>query len=239
MYGIYDYDFKFESEEISLSVEKKGGFLKYVRFLKSKEIKENIEKILASDTGKIIVNPVEPLNLPREITNYLEIEFEPIIIEPNSFRKIYLKFPIEIGVFAATKKSIDVLDIFSLNTQKYSLYGPPDSGVICRWYKSDVFANIPKTDLLKEGVIELNLQNTSHEWVEICKVIFESYGMKIYYGDMVSMIATMKIINRMVAETDFINKPVKDGMKKALELYTARHIPVVERRRFLMEWGLR
>lgn len=237
MYGIYDYDFRFENEEISLGVEKRGGFLRYFRYLKNKN--ENIEKILASDTGKIIVNPVEPLNLPKEITSYLEIEFEPIVIEPNSYRKVYLKFSIEIGVFAATKKSIDVLDIFSLNNQKYSLYGPPDSGVICRWCKSDVFADIPKTELLKEGVIELNIQNTSHEWVEMRRIVFESYGMKIYYNDIVSMVAVVKIINRMVAETNFINRPIKDGMKKALELYTARRIPVVERKGFLMEWGLK
>ncbi|RLI78597.1 hypothetical protein DRP05_06765 [Archaeoglobales archaeon] len=237
MYGVYDYDFKFENQEITVGVEKRGGFLRYFRSLKNGS--DNVEKILASDTGKIIVNPVEPLNLPKEITNYLEIEFEPIVIEPNSYRKVYLKFPIEIGVFAATKKSIDILDIFSLNNQKYSLYGPPDSGVICRWYKSDVFAGIPKTEILKEGVIELNIQNTSHEWVEMRRIVFESYGMKIYYNDIVSMVAVVKIINRMVAETNFINKPIKDGMKKALELYTARRIPVVERKGFLMEWGLK
>ena len=238
MYGVYDYDFKFENEEITLGVEKKGGFLKYTRWLGNGK-NDIVEKILASDAGKIIVNPVEPLNLPKEITNHLEIQFEPVVVEPNSFKKIYLKFPIEIGVFAATKKSIEVLDIFSLNSQKYSLYGAPDSGVICRWYKSDVFADIPKTDLLREGVIELNIQNTSHEWVEVCRVVFESYGMKIYYGDSVSMVATIRIINRMVAETNFINKPIKDGMKKSLELYTARRIPVVERMGFLMEWGLK
>jgi len=238
VYGVYDYDFKFENEEITLGVEKKGGFLKYTRWLGNCK-NDIVEKILASDAGKIIVNPVEPLNLPKEITNHLEIQFEPVVVEPNSFKKIYLKFPIEIGVFAATKKSIDVLDIFSLNNQKYSLYGPPDSGVICRWHKSDVFADIPKTDLLRDGVIELNIQNTSHEWVEVCRVVFESYGMKIYYGDSVSMVATIRIINRMVAETNFANKPIKDGMKKSLELYTARRIPVVERIGFLMEWGLK
>ena len=237
MYGAYDYGLQLENEDVSIAVEKKGGFLKYSRFLKQKN--EYVEKVLASDTGRIIINPVEPLNLPKEITKYLEIEFEPIVVEPSSHKKVYLKFPVEIGVFATTKKSIDILDIFTLTNPKYSLYGPPDSGVICRWYRSDVFSDLPKTDPLKEGIIELHLQNTTHEWVEIKRVVFESFGMKIYYGEFVSMIAEMKIVSKVVAETDFVNKPIKKGMKKALELHTARRIPVVERKGFLMEWGLK
>ena len=237
MYGAYEYGFQLENDELFVSVEKKGGFLKYSRYLKQKE--ESVEKILASDTGRIIVNPIEPINLPKEVTKYLEIEFEPVVVEPDSHRKIYIKFPIEIGVFATTKKSINILDIFSLNNPKYSLYGPPYSGVICRWYKSEVFPDIPKTDMLKEGVIELHLHNLTGEWVEIKRVVFESYGMKIYYGDFVSMVANMRILSKVVAETSFVNRPIKKGMKESLKLHTARRIPVVEKMGFLMEWGLK
>jgi hypothetical protein len=62
--------------------------------------------------------------------------------------------------------------------------------------------------------------------------------MKIYYSDsLVAMRASMKIIPRRLAETDFQDAPLLTGMTKSLELYTSRKLPVVPAK-FVMEAGL-
>jgi hypothetical protein len=238
VYGNYNIiDFSISNEEIEMKIEKRAGFFSYQRIIKKSG--DRAEKIVLADDGHVIVNPVEPVNLPREVTSYLQIEFEkPVLVEPHGKKKIYVKFPIEVGVFIAGKRSIEVADIFTLTKPKYTLYGNPRNGVICRYWKSDIYPEIPKTNSLIEGVIELNIENEDDEWIEVRRVVFNAVGMKIYYDQkLVSMRASMKILSPVLAETDFFTKAIRDGMKKSLELYTARRI-VVPTGKFVMEMGL-
>lgn len=86
--------------------------------------------------------------------------------------------------------------------------------------------------------MELIIRNTTSRVMEITMAVFNPYGMKIYYSDdMVSVRAEMKIFSETVAETDFVNSPLKKGMKKSIKLYTARKLPGVSSK-FTMEAGL-
>ncbi|MDN7024130.1 DUF432 domain-containing protein [Methanoculleus sp. FWC-SCC1] len=233
MFGRYDYSFHFTYDGIDVGIDQQDGLLVYRRDCGGQQY----ERILASETGGVVVNPVEPLNLPKEVTNFLQIEFDPIVIEPLSTTRVYLTFPVEIGIFLEARRDMEVLDIFGLNHQKYTLYGPPNGGVIARWHRSRVSAAMPEVEPLREGVLELRLRNMHREWVEVSRAVFESYDMKIYYNDFVGMTAEMRILNKNLAETDFIDAPLTPGMKKSVELYTAREIPVIKKG-YLMAWGL-
>ena len=72
MYGYYDPPFSVEQEGISISVEKTGEGWTYKRTFGNDEV----EKLILGDRKRIIINPVEPLNTPKEITPNLLIEFE-------------------------------------------------------------------------------------------------------------------------------------------------------------------
>lgn len=239
MYGSFDYSFHYKNDVITVGIERNGEFYRYFRQFTGNK---RIEKILLSNSGRIVVNPVEPLNLPQEVTKYLEISFDPIFIEPLGKKEFYLTFPIEIAVFVAAKNDIEVLDIFSLSTPKYSLYGPPNGGVITRWHHSRIFSSIPEIDHNREGILSFSIENGTKEWVQVSRAVFESYGMKIYYGTPeqgkpVSMMTRMRIATKMMADTEFFDKPLLEGMAKSVELHTARDIPTVKRF-FTMEWGL-
>ncbi|KQC04206.1 MAG: hypothetical protein APR53_03575 [Methanoculleus sp. SDB] len=234
MYGRYEYDYHYSDERIHAGIVRNRGYHTYTRKISGMD---TVEKRILSDEGRIIVNPVEPLNLPSEITNLLEIEFDSLLIEPFGKKEIYLTFPIEIGVFIAAKKNIQVLDIFSFSPPKYSLYGPSNGGDITRWWHSDVFDSIPDVNRDLQGVMQLTIDNTHREWIEVSRAVFEGYGMKIYFGDIVSMVARLKIINRRLAETEFYDTPLTDVQSKALELYTARELHVVKRT-YEMDWGV-
>jgi hypothetical protein len=235
MFGCYDIPFELEKEGIALSIENEGKGLVY----RSACAGARLEKILLAKTGEVFINPIEPLNKPKELTSNLLIEFEKaLLIEPEATRKIFITYPIEIGVLISTKTAVEVLDIFTLVRQKFTLYGDPRSGVICKYWVSNVYSSIPSINPLHEGIIELSITNTTKRWVTVTKAIFNAYGMKIYYrDDLVAMKASMKIVNGSIAETDFFDAPLEPGMKKSLELYTVRQ-PVVTTTKFIMEAGL-
>jgi len=232
MFGRYRGSFRREWGDILVEAESVDGLLTYRRRCGG----QTFERILVLNTGEVIINPVEPVNLPRDITDFLLMEFSPMMIEPGATQTVYLKFPVEIGVFVESAKDIEVLDVFARGSQKYTLYGSPTNGVIARWYRSAVYPEIPPVEFFCEGVMELSIHNASHEWVEVSCAVFESTDMKLYYGDFVAASAKMKILGPSLAETDFIDAPLQTGMVKSIELYTARKIPVINRG-YLMEWG--
>lgn len=200
---------------------------------------EEIEKVLLIEKGQVLINPIEPQQIPKTLTPYFLIEFEkPVIVEPRERKRIYLKFPIEIGVFVMGPDDYRVLDVFTLVKQKFTLYGDVREGVICEHWKSSVTQTVPEVDPLREGVVELFIHNATPRWAELNQVVFNAYGMKIYYGpSMVSMRANMKVNTPVVAEVDLMDSPMYKDMTKSLEMYTARKIKMPTTK-YVMEWGL-
>ena len=143
MFGRYKGTFRRESGEILVEVEEDDGLLTYRRRCGG----DKFERILIATMAEVIINPVEPVNLPKDITNFLMIEFPPVMIEPGASRTVYLKFPVEFGVFVESARDIEVVDIFAPTTQKYTLYGTPSRGLIARWYGSEVYTEFPEVDL--------------------------------------------------------------------------------------------
>jgi hypothetical protein len=237
MFGHYTIPLELACEGISLSLEKDGESFIYT----SSCAGVHVEKILLADRGEVLINPVEPMHKPKELTSSLLVEFEkPILVDPEARKRIFVTYPIEIGVFISTNTAVfEVLDVLTLALQKFTLYGNPRSGTICRYWKSNVYSSLPSMEPLHEGVIELRITNTTKEWVKVTKAVFSAYGMKMYYStDLVAMKATMKIMHGGLAETGFIDAPLERGMKKSLELYTARKLPMVAIPKFVMEAGL-
>ena len=234
MYGRYDRAFSITEEKISLRIDSGSSLPEYVRECGG----TRTGKHLASEYDAIHIHPVEPVNLPQEITHYLEISFPPIVIPPAAKKKFYVTFPVEIGVFFEMKNEMNILDIFSLVPTKFSLYGLPSTGVITRWYRSGIFSDIPATDLHREGVLELTLINSSATTADVSRAVFDSYGMQIFYGDRVSMTATMEIMSPLIASTTFTGLPPDGCPNRSIDLYAARKFAIGPRKSFFMESGM-
>ncbi len=258
MYGIHTLPFSISNEDIALSFQKDNEFVRYKReykkshlrkltltnvdeqtLAKTKYFEDRESSVLLFEGDEISIQPIEPLNKPLYVSNYLEISFkEKIVIFPKAQEKIFLRFPIEIGIFVPYKKKEKLVDIITFSTQKYTLYGPLDQGFICRYWESGVYRSVPECNPLVEGVMELSIKNDTGETLEVGKAIFNSPGMKIYFNkDIVSMRSSMKIISRTLAETAFRDEPLVKGMKKSVEFYLQKNIPIVSKK-MLMEWGI-
>ena len=234
-FGTHRFPFKIGTEDFSISVEKETNSFIYKR----ERGKDKIEKILLVDSGEMLINPVEPVNLPKKVTTHLLVEFDKtVLVGPKEKKNIILSFPVEIGVFLTSAKGPKMLDVFSLVEPKYTLYGHQKKGVLCRYWKSEVYIFQPEFHPFYKGVLELIITNTTSRWFELTKVVLNVYGMRIYYSpQLVSVKAEMKITRLGIAEVVCRDTPLKKGMKKSVEIYTSVSLPGVQTK-FLMEEGL-
>ncbi|KPL19645.1 MAG: hypothetical protein AMJ92_02260 [candidate division Zixibacteria bacterium SM23_81] len=234
-YGRHNLPVSLSREGFSISIDQVGDTWLYQRECDG----DRVEKKLLTSINMVLINPVEPLNRPKEITSYLLVEFErPLMIEPGVKRRIFVTFPIEIGVFMSSKRGFEIIDILTMQKQKFTLYGNPRTGVICKYWKSSIHATEPQVDPIRQGVMRLNVSNVSDHWVEVTRAVFNAFGMKLFYStDLVAMKATMKILGKYMAETDFSNSPLRKDMTNSLELYTSRKL-IVTAPKFIMEQGI-
>lgn len=235
MFGSYEIPVSIQKEELSLMLEKGDGILNYRREFGD----ERVDKLILAEKGELIINPVEPLNKPKKITPYLLVEFDKsLVVEPKTSKNIFLTFPIEVGVFINGGRSLEILDVFSMTRQKYTLYGSPRGGYICKWWETKPYASIPMVMRNQEGIMSLNIMNETNNWTTITKAVLNAYGMKIYYNnDFTSIKAKMIITSRVIAETDFINSPLVKKMTKSLELYTVSKLSITSTK-FIMSEGI-
>lgn len=233
MFGKYSIPLRVEADDILVTAEKKNGYILYQR--KCQE--EEKEKVLLAKSTEILINPVEPINKPKEITHYLLISLDtPVVVEPESTHKIFLTFPVAVGVFIKRSRDYDILDIFTLASQKYTLYGNPQRGIICRYWKSPVYTEAPDIQSYQLGVMALSIKNTTEKWVSVSRAVFNAYGMKIHYSDsLVSMKASMRVLGENHAETLFSSTAFQKDMKKSLELYTVRKLSILSSTYIMME----
>ena len=236
-YNIYNIPLHIEHEGLSISVTHKGDSLHYHRVYGG----EKLEKIILTANGNILFNPVEPINKPKEITPFFLIQFEQsLTIKPRETNDVMVTFPVEIAcILVAEEQNYNVLDIFAMAEQKYSLYGTPKSGLICRYWKSHVHtAAPPSPNPLREGVMRLSIRNTTPRWIEVTQAVFSANEMKIYYDYKGAYVnAYMKLLSETTAETGFNNTPPENRLEKSLELLASRKMIMSEPKQ-LMEEGL-
>jgi hypothetical protein len=236
MFGSVTCPGTYECKEHGFRIEQDGGFLVYRR--KSGNI--FVEKRIPQHGTSIVVHPVEPINLPREVTRCLEIVFPPVLMAPESHQTVFLTFPLECGVFLRTDEDYQLLDVFSRCIPKYSLYGAPESGVITRYHESDISDLEKKPDHTRNGILRLEIRNESRGWVEVSHTVFDSYFMPIYFDTVAGIVGEMKIYSRQMAQTNILDRKVREGMEPALPIIRARKIMNIdlERKGFLMEHGV-
>ena len=222
MFGNQGIPSEFKINGITINISKEKGKVIYRRLTEE----DLIEKVVLGDVTEVLFTPVEPLNLPKRLTPYLLIQMDnSILIGPRSRSNIYLKFPIEIGCFLQNDDAYQMIDVFTNSKSKFTLYGHFKSGVICKYWESAQYNKLPVCDPLNEGVLKLNLDNRTDEWVEISKVVLNAFNIKMYYTEkLVSLNAEMVIKGPEMAEVDIRDKPLKKGMNRGIEVFSPRKL---------------
>lgn len=219
-YGKFPIDYALNFAGLTLSLELKTGLYNYKRALGDWKTEINV----SIDGGHMMIHPVEPLNLPDDLTDFLEITFDPIKIEPSGKCVVFVTMPIEIGIFLESKTgSVDILDIVSYVYPKYSLYGSSNRGVITRIHQSKVYFMPPSVKNFEAGLLKLEIENRSSEWATVGRVIIYQKGLSLYYDDeLVSASAEITIISPDVAVVTGTNSPLRPEMSPSNRLFKNR-----------------
>jgi len=234
VFGRHTIPFRLEDSGISIETRRDGHFTLYERV----SLSERVEKRLGFTEGFLTINPVEPVNLPQEITGAVEFHFTPIAVMPLSEVEVFLTFPVETGVFSGTGDNFTLIDVFSLAQPKYSLYGSPERGIITRHVETGVSNDVPTVNPLEEGVLSLRIRNAGRDWVWVSRAVFESSSLRIFYGPHAAMSAEMVVYSRLLGETWVSKTPPAKGMQEALRVYQTRRSLIPEKPSYLMEYGV-
>ncbi len=236
MFGTIDVPASIDMEPLHLKLDPIKGAVAYHRSLADDVVDK---KILMKRKKSFFVNPVEPTSTPASICTHVLLDLEqPVVIEPQSDCSVHLTFPLEIGVFVAGRKTRKLIDVFSLTPQKYTLYGQPTGGLICRYWRSGVHMSLPEAEKTKEGILDLNIVNDTVNWCQITKTVFSAYHMKLFFNDeMVFMKGRMKVVDTITAETRIEKTSNRAGMKSSVEIHSLSKLSIATSA-FTMEHGL-
>ncbi|RNJ75636.1 MAG: DUF432 domain-containing protein [Nitrosopumilus sp. H8] len=130
------------------------------------------------------VAPIRPLNHPARRTSHMYLEFDrEIYLGKDSAASIYVHCPIEIGVFLAGDSGRDSLDWISCNKDdsRFGLYGPPDTGVLCKYAQAPLATGYGDSRPYADGVMKIVLENTLKTGQTVRKVVFPITDNSLYY----------------------------------------------------------
>ena len=187
-YGKYSIDDSLELSfpNVTIRIKKIGkNTFSYDKIDSEEKMIEKIIPISSSILG-IEVAPIRPLNYPARRTNYLYLDLEsPIFLSSGSSAIVFINCPIEIGIFLIHDGVPESLDWFTCNSldSRFCLYGPPESGTLCKYAHSDIVESHDSSIPYVNGVLEINLKNGLSRGYTISNLVFPISEHSLYYND--------------------------------------------------------
>lgn len=140
------------------------------------------ESTIISDKQDVVIGvfPIPPLRTPRTVAKNVYLKFKShIVLDQKSESVVYAKIPVEIGVYRQSEDEELLLDAFSLARQQFALYGPPDTGIVCRFKESEIGTDEGKMDVKKyeEALLRIRISNMVDNVVKIGRVIIPMEGV--------------------------------------------------------------
>ena len=140
-----------------------------------------------SNSLKIELAPILPLNLPAKKTNdlmFLRLQKQ-VFVSKKSKLDILVQFPIEIGVFVVDDSgSFDFFDCFTCEPMhsRFALYGTPEKGNLCMYSKVALLSKHEPQDYVF-AIMKATIDNPLEKGVQIGKFVFPVTYHDIYYKD--------------------------------------------------------
>lgn len=107
------------------------------------------------------------------------------------------------------------MDAFSLTPPKYALYGPPETGYICRYHKSTVTPTGGAAEY-EEAIAITRFENNLQDWITVNKIVMDAYMVDLYLKDDTPYLedASMMIESENTANIYLHNKPPLPNLKE-------------------------
>jgi len=211
-FGIFSIkdDLSFQIKDHSIHLEKIGSNSYLYQRKKDDQIISERTIFFQSPEEELAIYPTRPISQPQPLSHHILIKIDPpIVIPPRTNVTHNLLMPIEIGVFTTHGVTNNhLIDSFSLSNPKYALYGLPETGYICRYYKSNSRLNT-KAEKYLEALIIMKFENSLDEWASVQKIVMDAYMVDFYLkeDDVYLEDSNMVIENGNIASVYLNNKP--------------------------------
>ncbi len=186
--------------DCSAAAERTGRNIVYTR--RCRGIGE--KKLYLAGAERLVVKPIYPVLYPKHFTTYILIHLSPPIhIAPRAWTTVYIEVPVDIAVYAYTGRReeggleklaaplraigaapetqwFSIIDVFPVDRVKYTLYGPPENGVLARHHVSRPMDE-PGEARPGAAYARLVLRNRIDEWVTVTRVLYDSRRLRLGY----------------------------------------------------------
>lgn len=159
-------------EEYELIVKKQNDYILYEKGFKDSIQKRMIFKDHEKDKDFLGIFPIIIKNIGQLDVNHIFIKFKKEIILPSkSHLSFYSTIPIDIGVYIYQNLKENLIDYLSLGKVKFTLYGKPEKGIICRYKESEINEEriIKKYE---EALVKIEIKNNLDEMTSVNKIVF-------------------------------------------------------------------
>lgn len=185
-YGIYsitdDTEFDFPGTKIKFKKLSENAFLYQKVDLTEKITEKNIPSV--SGSIEVEICPIRPLNYPARRTEYVYLDFtSPVFLPSGSSVVLNALCQIEVGIFLihdSTKDSLDWFDC-NLNDSRFALYGPPDSGVLCKYSKSPIVSSDIDSEPYENATMQITIKNELPDGRSVRRIVFPATAFSLYY----------------------------------------------------------
>lgn len=208
-YGSYEIEEKLElffpSVDVRISRDDEGNF-SYLR----KDSEGNVvEKIIPSILKKIRIEiaPIRPLNYPARRTNFVYLKFDKeVFLSEGASTSFLVRCPIEIGIFLIHESHKDSMDWFTCDpsSSRFGLYGAPDTGKLCKYYKVPIVKSELDSELHLSCVMKVNFVNQLERGYSITKAIFPITDHLLYYKGEKSQLDSLQVTLRKRVAVEYV-----------------------------------
>jgi|GEM_PF-903601 Uncharacterized conserved protein len=188
--------------ELSYSIIKEKDHIIYQKGEKKIEIPSNF-----------IIKEFPVLSSNEAITEYFGIVFEqPIYVGEEQEVKLYVKLPLDIGIYVSDGSNYKLIDVIEIYTKKYALYGTIGEGVIYRYWKTNAYLERP-IHSANEALTLIEIINKAGSIGSVSKIIFNSKFFSLYFKDekFYGEIIRVTRLQKGLALVRPINKPTIEG----------------------------
>jgi len=213
-YGIYTISDNLELifPNIEIKIERIGEHVfSYIR----KDAEDNIlKKIIPISSSDLVLElcPIRPLNYPAHRTDHMYLDFEsPIFLSEGSAATVFVRCPIEIGVFLVHGDHKDSLDWFTCDpvNSRFCLYGSPESGTLCKYTTSEIVESYEDSISFFNAVLKIDIKNELDRGFTISKIVFPITGNSLYYENSHAIIDSLSATLRKKLTLEIIDVDAK------------------------------
>ncbi len=229
-YGLYDIGESLELNLPNTEIRIKKISENVFSYTRKNSDDDLIEKIIPIKSSNLQIElcPIRPVNFPSNRTNYMYLDIDtPVFLSENSSATVFLRCPIEIGVFFVHDNHKDSLDCFTCDSfnSRFCLYGSPESGTLCKYIKTEIVESYDDSIPFINAVLKVTLQNQLSKGLSIGKIVFSLSDNSVYYKDskaiLDSLVAVMKKkltleiidVDPEKIQTDFTLSPVYEKIE--------------------------